>query len=169
MKERPIIFNGDMVRAILEGRKTMTRRPVKTEPGMESYLAEAVNNETAHDELYRYGKVGDMLWVRETWADVGRGLIYAADKKATPLKWKPSIHMPKWASRITLEITGIRIERVQEITEQDARKEGVWGIGEPYQGVGDLPADRFERLWQSIYGNWSDNPFCWVIKFRRVI
>jgi hypothetical protein len=87
------------------------------------------------------------------------------------LRWRPSIHMPRWASRITLEITGIRVERLQEITEEDAEKEGV--VAEPVfdtvspQGWMSWTAS-FARLWDSIYGNWNANPFVWVVEFRRV-
>lgn len=173
MKERPILFSGEMVRAILDGRKTQTRRVIK--PQGEPYTIEDV------DVLKcPYGIPGDRLWVRETFADLrgmgfGHKWAYRAD---TPegsesdririgygVRWKPSIHMPRWASRITLEITDIRVERVQDITYIDAKAEGV----EYEKGYTD-PREAFATLWNSInakrdYG-WAMNPWVWIIEFK---
>ena len=183
-KERPIIFSGPMVRAILEGRKTQTRRVVKQ----------------VHCP---YGKPGHRLWVREAWGlfnDLGFcdtslarlqtlpypwQLAYRADH-VDPVRgdgphrpyWRPSIHMPRWASRITLEITGIRVERLQEISEVDARAEGiadeaadkVLQMAEAMNQREPSPyASAFETLWQSIHGpdSWDVNPWVWVVEFQR--
>ena len=173
MKERGIIFNSEMVRAIIAGNKTATRRPVKGAfEAMESIFID-IGNGTAsllEIELCPFGKIGDRIWVRETWGicpdcNVPR---YKADRGTDTYsvrgRWTPSIHMPSWASRITLEITDVRAERVRDITEGDAVKEGVkCGI--------DCPDFRiaFGRLWDSIYpGSWERNDFCWVIEFERI-
>lgn len=187
MKERPIIFNDAMVRAILEGRKTQTRRTVKP-------MSRRVGREFTGWVLPEYrgdcpfGKPGDRLWVRECWrvssahdclaprdipSDVG--VEYRADNLPGIFnsKGRPSIHMPRWASRITLEITGVRVERLQDINEADAIAEGC--EGERYSvGHGDsiekAPSTIFSELWQSIYGaeSWQSNPWVWVVEFRRV-
>ncbi|WP_438335272.1 hypothetical protein ACSYAE_09085 [Edwardsiella tarda] len=197
MKERPIIFNDEMVRAILSGTKTMTRRPVKPQPADDIRLYQLPNPEhigyvssikhkfgsrTTH--LCPYGQPGDRLWVRETFGDCGVRFVYRADTDdgtACQVKrWTPSIHMPRWASRITLEITGVRVERLQDITEDDARAEGISPAGEllpeypdayltPRGGLSTVRV-AFRRLWKSIYGDtgWNSNPWVWVIAFRRV-
>lgn len=161
VKERPILFSGEMVKAILLGRKTQTRRPVKPQPqhqlvevlghvtyGMDAaddgavwYDADCVN--PGREVHCPYGRVGERLWVRETWAkrvDVDENterdkaihyLKFRADGDDLDMewhsygRWRPSIHMPRWASRITLEITGVRVERLQSISEEDAKAEGV--------------------------------------------
>jgi len=197
MKERPIIFSSPMVKAILEGRKTMTRRPVKPQPDKE---CDSVIQEPDGRFFFRYGGIlhcpygipGDRLWVRETWAPISMGgaitdhLHYKATPneglflnenniwQETPMlpwlhKWESPIFMPHWASRITLEIMNVRVERLQEITESDAIKEGCYcGIG-----AGNWRDSKhvFEDLWNSIYGNeaWDKNPWVWVIEFRRII
>lgn len=162
MKERPILFRGEMVRAILEGRKCMTRRAVKKEISnqfdidVDNTVAAYINQFTGDSydpvEICPYGTIGDLLWVRETWYyeehmhDSTEGmpdspgglyshrLVYKADCPDYPANvgvgrqgWRPATFMPYWASRITLEITGIRVERLQEITECDAEKEGMPG------------------------------------------
>lgn len=134
-KERPILFSGPMVRAILDGRKTMTRRVVKPQ----HEFAPSMRTGKACWENSPFGEPGDTLWVRETFALYGmeaapeheRPRFYRADDDAKPgyatppdITWKPSIHMPRWASRITLKITDVRVERLQEITEADAKAEG---------------------------------------------
>jgi hypothetical protein len=212
MKERPILFNADMVRAILDGRKTQTRRMVKPQP---LWVADPSVPFSTPDADPRgiikslFGTVGDRLWVRETTCiapkrfatpddtcltdDDGdkRYVSYKADGHSEwamrdyNLKWTPSIHVPRWASRIDLEITAVRVERLQEITEADAKKEGVdsvkygketfwkaYGKNLLPEG-GELVATRaaaqsFHTLWQSIYGNWDANPWVWVYEFRRV-
>lgn len=181
MKERPVIFNSEMVRAILDGRKTQTRR-----------IAKADNSN--HLLGCPFGQVGNLLWVREAFRVHSRAtdvatLVYRANernswteqtrrvpvsvcnKPVSPEKWTPSIHMPRWASRITLEITGVRVERLNDISHDDAKAEGCCysrGGGVPDFAV--TPADHFPTLWASIYGSesWSANPWVWVIEFRRV-
>ncbi|MDX4939380.1 hypothetical protein SG000_03170 [Klebsiella pneumoniae] len=208
MKERGMIFNGEMVRAILDGRKTQTRRPVKF-PVLDKNLGcELAGNELA-GELSAgnylnsaFGKPGDRIWVREAFRVHSRAtdvatLVYKAsernswteqthrvpvavcNKPATPEKWTPSLHMPRWASRILLEITDVRVERLNAISEKDARAEGIidggclnCGEPEPCGCANPEPdaTDAFAYLWQSIYGqeNWNADPWVWVISFKRV-
>lgn len=207
MKERPILFNDEMARAILEGRKTQTRRVMKVQPNflhevrydgiddddLSLHWFEQIDYQGLGNENYRcqccpYGQVGDRLWVREALhnpvnGDTFNGRYHYSDGKPSPMcndtgkpRKKPPIHMPRWASRITLEITGVRVERVQDISEADAKAEGVELIGArlvnddgtttPY-----THRDHFEALWDWINtGNksWAANPFCWVIEFKRV-
>ena len=197
MKERPILFSGPMVRAILEGRKTQTRRVVKgLTPGhahtgrsltglgypasMGKWWAEFLHSEPG-SPIYvacPYGQPGDRLWVRETWAlhpdDGEAGVLWRAtdpgwDAEGTGLKWRPSIFMPRWASRIELEVTGVRVERVQGISEADAQAEGVAAVqGDPEDHVD--PVDRFAQVWDGINGKrghgWDVNPWVWVVEFR---
>ncbi|EIX9726618.1 hypothetical protein [Klebsiella pneumoniae] len=201
MKERGMIFNAEMVRAILDGRKTQTRRIMAPQPaddiercifpnpeaiGWKSSLRHKHGSTTAH--FCHYGKPGDRIWVRETWNKYGGLLTYRADhdwiddmRKETvcTAKWVPSIHMPRWASRILLEITDVRVERLNAISEEDARAEGIidggclnCGEPEPCGCANPEPdaADAFAYLWQSIYGqeSWNANPWVWVIEFKRV-
>ncbi|MHC8366258.1 hypothetical protein ACYZT9_10340 [Pseudomonas sp. ZT5P21] len=215
IKERPILFSAPMVRAILEGRKTVTRRPVKgvglvwLDNFNPEYVADPDNN------LCPYGKPGDRLWVRETWycdhSEVQQGpylqpadmtdldearengdLVYAADG-LTPYeqdqpKWKPSIHTPRWVSRILLEITAVRVERLQDgdgETDFESRyiAEGInrihHGDGEYHYhafkaeaGPGNWndPFDAWRELWVSVNGaeSWNANPWVWVVEFKRV-
>lgn len=203
---KPIIFNTEMVRAILEGRKTQTRRIVKVQPdgvtkNGEPYIFNGNNHPVVSfrgiDEIKcPYGKAGHQLWVRETWREdaiqyehAKTQISYKADSqllingKPLNFKWKPSIHMPKWASRITLEITDIRVERVQEITEDDSKAEGIIDGGCGNCGNSSFPnpcgcsnpeplyQDAFIYLWNSInekrgYG-WDKNPWVWVVSFKR--
>ena len=175
MKERPILFSGPMVRAILDGRKTQTRRVVKPQP---DWIRPRVSDDgIAHGYCGSgptdgikcpYGTVGDRLWVRESWAksgEVGDATEYRADNP-DPIgaKWRPSIHMPRWASRIDLEITGIRVERLQEISERDAMAEGCEYL------TNSVARSNFVKLWISINGqdSWSANPWVWVIEFKRI-
>lgn len=163
MKERPIIFSTPMIQAILEGRKTQTRRVVK-------YRPYAQDDAPVHLHECPYGVPGDRLWVREAWGqgyftppgdDTTEGAIhYRATELDAHVTWKPSIFMPRWASRITLRITKVRVERVQNITGKDAIAEGVESV------------DQYRKLWNSLnakrdYG-WDENPRVWVIEFRRV-
>ncbi|WP_164052519.1 hypothetical protein [Serratia marcescens] len=215
MKERPVIFNGDMVRAIINGRKTQTRRvianvipdnciplqkPTKTKDGIYTHVMDAPGH-----GLCPFGKVGDRLWVRETWADVNHdghpAIAYRADGGLRAIgeddgeeedpnlekywfaqwyadlisgaegNWRPSIHMPRWASRITLEITAVRVERLNDISHEDAKAEGCcYGRGGGIPDFAVTPADHFPTLWASIYGeeSWGANPWVWVIEFRRL-
>jgi hypothetical protein len=210
--ERPIIFSGEMVRAILEGRKTQTRRVIKPQPyaliddwPYVDNPIEVVDEKTHRtkkvfsDEHMRrfvkrvacpYGQVGDRLWVRETWApgvwlnqyddlDPGYRASWAQMARNTNFmepRWRPSIHMPRWASRITLEVVGVRVERVQEISYADALAEGVWRPGpyaDPDQVDREYDArDQYSHLWDEINArrgySWASNPLVWVVEFRRV-
>ena len=225
-KERPILFSGPMVRAILDGRKTMTRRAVKkTASGL-------VKEPNGHRRWHPadpdavaacpYGSPGDRLWVRETWrvASSGRNYqsqtttVYAEHRERSTIKprsggaqhqsafvcsdsdsdalllgaygggkagaWRPSTHMPRWASRIALEVTDVRIERLQDITEEDARAEGVEPIAfdwRNYMPEREAPKlfhktarGSFFSLWESLNGTASlaANPWVWVVSFRRL-
>lgn len=193
VKERPILFSGPMVRAILEGRKTQTRRVIKPQP--EVMQNDSIGWEFAMEhftvpcsEVFfcknycPYGSVGERLWVRETWVpksswDVEAGCLYKASEpdqyKDLPFKWKPSIHMPRLASRITLEVTGVRVERLNDISEADALAEGCEGNCQ----IGYIPAYQagpcsyhFAQLWESINGpgSWALNPWVWVVEFKRI-
>ncbi|MDK4215868.1 hypothetical protein [Pantoea agglomerans] len=233
MRERPIIFNADMVRSVLDGKKTQTRRIMREQPEVIPKEDEcgkpgfwipfnAGKTMVRNEDMYiacPFGLKGDRLWVRETWSVVshafdddglmidyvpdrpakavhekpfGRGYysghaIYAADGGFTwgdddgcvdgRSCWKPSIHMPRWASRITLEITGVRVERLWDITEEDAKAEGCTfealrfkpGTRE-VEEMGHTAVYQFGGLWQSIYGadSWQANPWVWVVEFKRV-
>jgi len=195
MAERPILFSGPMVRAILEGRKTMTRRILKPRKGLT--VADVVARGKPHDLAYRCTReqvrepvweVGDTLWVRERIAIVGNTdpgfvLYYASgyedecrrhgfDEPWPPegsLRWLPSIHMPRWASRITLRVTGVKVERLQEINEDDAEAEGVtplYAAGWPSrEHIGG-----FRKAWCEIHSIalWEMNPWVSAISFERV-
>lgn len=208
MKERPILFSGAMVRALLAGTKTQTRRVVKPQFAADAIPAEmgATNErghqiaghsgmwwcdaEGNHEKAIRcpYGQPGDRLWVRETfsddWCEYGHPVQYRADGELDSdmfdagVKWRPSIHMPRWASRITLEVTGVRVERLQDISEADARAEGALEC-DPVSGREVLLAGASQRgsfvlhyrdIWESINGagSWATNPWVWVIEFRRL-
>lgn len=194
MKERPILFSGAMVRAILEGRKTQTRRVIPNDwwrcldPDDEDDRAAAIPQ-------CPYGVPGDRLWVRETWwqipeptarqlrdgADTWPKVAYAADESDVEREenrefgWKlrPSIFMPRQFSRLTLEITSVRVERVQDISEGDASAEGVYvGAEEPRATSGYYgPRNAYKHLWDSINAkrghSWESNPWVWVLEFRR--
>jgi len=188
MKDRPILFSGPMVSAILDGRKTQTRRvikpqPVKIDGGVPYRDPPKWGNGKPGTAIYRcpYGMRGDRLWVRETFCRIDGG-DYAykstdaqdADAERCRLeygyKWTPSIFMPRWASRITLEIVSMHVERVQEIDEADAKAEGCERRG-PNDQHGDERSyyEGYRELWDSInakrgYG-WDKNPYVWVIEF----
>ncbi len=225
--EHGMIFNGEMVRAILDGRKTQTRRVIKLfhERGMLNPVVRGRNGEISSVScrlapmLCPFGQPGDRIWVRETWGVVSHELdedgriqpwnpdrsataihempfgngyysghaIYAADGEFTwgdddgyedgRSCWKPSIHMPRAACRILLEITDVRVERLNSISQEDAQAEGMELTGwrptysDPDSG-GDVwtPYDNFAQLWSSIYGegSWLANPWVWVIEFKRI-
>lgn len=208
--ERPILFSGEMVRAILAGRKTQTRRIVKPQPvaplrfsidrpavgGSVAYFAYVDAGGVHHNELSaecRYGQPGDRLWVREAayiappnfgddrdcnltdYEGRPRVASWAATMDSDSVrcatdygvKCTPSIHVPRWASRITLEVVAVRVERVQDISRDDVQAEGVeskaWDSG--------LRKDAFSALWDSINGKrapWASNPWVWVVEFKRV-
>ena len=196
IKERPILFSTDMVQALLEGRKTQTRRIIKPQP---LKLLEISNDDGFNRpvfEYYRfdspekgwsvvapkcpYGWPGDVLWVRESftakrydWQDLlsrgsRMGITYKADNHYPdkPLKWKPSIHMPKKAARIWLKVTDVRVERVQDITEEDGKDEGSPLELSPCNWHHHY--DWFKNLWNKINGDesWKANPWVWVVDFE---
>ena len=193
---KPILFNTEMVKSILDGRKTVTRRAIKLDLGLadtdkndSSYLKIPDEYGDYHDAkaLCKY-QVGDVLYVRETWQD-GSFLeddkgnivqyIYKADDtkdknsySAWGIKWKPSLHMPKDAARIFLKVTDVRIERIQDITEIQVAKEG-------FISNFDMESDTFYpdgyffvKTWDNIYKNkgfgWESNPYVWVVEFERI-
>jgi hypothetical protein len=203
MTERPIIFNSEMVKAILEGRKTQTRRPIRPQPphwrwDHNEFDERCINIASDDDKdgyyvICPFGKVGDRLWVRETWKKLPDGRIgYKASPDETCQygnfilisNWKPSIHMPRWASRITLKITSVKVQRVQEITAEDCEFEGISGTTKsspvnrlPYEEYncgnglvyGD-PITAYLNLWNSIYDKtypWESNPWVWAITLER--
>lgn len=246
MRERPILFNAPMVRAILQGRKTQTRRLVKDLRGFGRVTEFGASDTAGYDWHFRdrdmrwndlrndqlmqtcpYGQPGDRLWVRETWVELlhtspatdepllcegdkliehatcwtdaqghkrwnydGKVIAYRAtssvefcdgdgcsgefaDRDDMP-RWRPSIHMPRWARRIMLEVTGVRVERLQDISESDAIAEGIMRDGEGWRGVPGLPwfaspIAAFRSLWESLNGDgsWDANPFVWVVDFFR--
>lgn len=234
MRERPILFNADMVRAVLYGRKTQTRRIMKVQPhaGVRNspFVKSGIEDGHGKELVCPFGEVGDCLWVRETWSDVNlegvSAVAYRADQalrcmtndnddgdeddprlekysfanwypdliSGTEGIWRPSIHMPRWASRITLEITGVRVERLQDINHDDSYAEGIhtevwdqtvvaknycesdsffqfWSEDmDHYVEMDELYRQSFGSLWQSIYGeeSWQANPWVWVIEFRRI-
>lgn len=223
MREYPILFSGAMVRAILEGRKTQTRRRWKMPRGLDWYISGCMRGaETGdiHDPASSwwghveemacpYGRPGDRLWVRETWSpdfanhyphdrvwyaadddrrydiEVRNGVrgIYSPESGVhVPFRWRPSIHMPRWACRLALEITDTRVERLQEITEADAIAEGIRPYRDGWERFHPDPADTehtgatkdprlaYKGLWEQLHGAgaWSANPWVWVVEFRRV-
>lgn len=218
-KERPILFSAPMVRAILEDRKTVTRREVKKQAALDCLAAgfePAFLTLPGNADLCPYGKPGDRLWVRETWycdhSEVQKGpylqpadmvdldkaredgdLVYAADglnpyEQDHPT-WKPSIHTPRWVSRILLEITDVRVERLQDGEGETAFESRyiAEGINRIHQGDGDYafhpfksepgagswtdPFDAWRELWVGINGaeSWNANPWVWVVEFKRVM
>lgn len=200
MTERPILFSAPMVRAILAGAKVQTRRVVNPEPaGSVTTIYRPFAHEPNNWQGYadnvgfirwygrcRYGQPGDRLWVRETWAVphrydhlgpsnipvLGVRTHYAATEERGGLRWRPSIHMPRWASRITLEITAVRVERLQDISEADAKAEGAEPYLHPVHPAREQlrHVDGFQALWESINGpdSWDLNPWVWVVEFKRV-
>lgn len=213
MKERPILFSGPMVRAILEGRKTMTRRVVKLRYGADVVVTNGQVWKPARVDYAGYvdcpyGQVGNRLWVREAWRTVAEAdsqaprdlsaahrFWYEADVPHQPGygKLRPSIHMPRIASRILLEVTAVRVERLQDISAEDAIAEGMKAItkdgrltkfgipdadglpgtddtGWPWHAWRISPIDAYMRLWEQINGpgSWAANPWVWVVEFKRV-
>lgn len=222
MKERGMIFNAEMVRALLDGRKTQTRRPIKwkqtrfteigeREDGSKWPWSEDAEHTCDFWHPCPFGAVGDRIWVRETFQgplvheelfeeysaypekfETPEYCEYAADGGVRPeycdlddnLRhgWRPSIHMPRWASRILLEITNVRVERLNAISEEDAEAEGIdmealYDSQDCYDCIADhnmtgrpTVTGAFKYLWESIYGEegWKSNPWVWVIEFKRV-
>jgi hypothetical protein len=192
MKERPILFSAPMVRAILAGTKTQTRRILKPQPEdlggslkWKNFIIAIPNGAWI---ACPYGKPGDRIWVRETWTKISEcpDVLYRAtgDDPCRCGKWKPSIHMPRKASRITLEISSVRIERLSDITEADAQSEGVESaalcehthipqneltLSFQYLNTKTYRSG-FIKAWEGLYGidSWDKNPWVWVIKFRRL-
>lgn len=203
-KERPILFSGAMVRAILDNRKSMTRRIVKPQPLGENdrcfgWFGEGVPPaaDCAPKGLWCESsrglfvvadcpyEVGMRLWVRETWAHSPTGFDYRADCELPPCgheKWRPSIHMPRAASRLTLELTGVRVERIQSISAKDIIAEGAVARAHQSEQFGKMPVSAFDggayvdliSLWASGWekingkGAWKRNDFVWVLSFQRV-
>ena len=216
MSERPILFSSGMVRAILEGRKTQTRRVVRksdrgeiavSQNGTPVYVTGAPDDDG--EPIPCPYSPGDRLWVRETWAPlgdqltevIGRPRVFRAEADLVrddsgdrvgwwlgetflegserPFRWRPSLHMPRWASRISLDIVSVRVERLQAITEADAFAEGV--EANPYvmcdgttdEAMSISARDNFRTLWDTINGkrpgcSWADNPWVWAVSFRRL-
>lgn len=200
IKERPILFSAPMVRAILEGRKSQTRIIIKHQPPpshkFQGWIIESTDRKRegcaswgigdgalTYDLIttkFAYGKTGDRLWVRETFARIddesGFGSGYTEYKASCDhpekIVWTPSIHMPRWASRILLEITNVLVERLQDISEEDAVAEGVQ-ITDEYTGCADDIDDyrhAYKFLWESIngQGSWDLNPWVWAIEFKVI-
>lgn len=182
MTEIPILFKGSMVRAILDGKKTQTRRIIKPQPewiksaGYYESTVMAWKSTIAHISAHKlpYAK-GDILWVKETWAEnipgCPGGITYRADHMdpkgdgpAHPVKWKPSIFMRRSISRINLLATNVRVERLNDISDNDALAEGI----EP-STIGITHKTCFRVLWEEVNGpgSWKKNPMVWVIEFRR--
>jgi hypothetical protein len=203
IKERPILFSAPMVRAILEGRKTVTRRVIKPQPSPHAHTTSADGSpmsswwETGKDIVRcPYGKSGDRLWVREAWQaddqvnsvaprDLSHGepIRYPADwdfrqtgcAMIKPGKIRPSIHMPRWASRILLEITDVRVERLQDISRADIRAEGLkcppeLASDDVSPNYRDWYPAAWRELWESVNGadSWTANPWVWVVEFKQV-
>lgn len=194
MKERGIIFNAEMVRAILDGRKTQTRRVMNNQPCTLSgetisvqqddfnfRWAGDLHNDTSGWFPCPLGKVGDRLWVRETFKTgvcTESTIAYKATHRPSDLeegwyeeiKWTPSIHMPRWASRITLEITDVRVERLKDAGDTEFKAEG-YPLKRELTGGSMDPFCWFRNLWDSVSPTnfkYEDNPWVWVIEFKRI-
>jgi hypothetical protein len=212
VKERPILFSGSMVRAILAGTKTQTRRIARLpeydgDTDVDGWpLVPARTSGCLVRATCRYGAAGDRLWCRETWSNSALSMYpcppcwFRADfsKYEDPagrrehdahcdgnradcwrciadtdgeFRWRPSIHMPRWASRLTLEVTGVRVERLADITAADAVAEGVVDPAHGWDGNVTYPLARFRDLWDQINGSkapFASSPWVWVIEFRRL-
>ena len=204
MKERPILFNAPMVRALMAGTKTQTRRIFKPDRmtwdangryttyamrgGELSITGSGPFKPSSWLHYCPYGQPGgDRLYVRETWAaphaydhlpprliPQDARIHYAATEDRGGLLWRPSIHMPRWASRITLEVTGVRVEALQDIDMADALAEGISDTGALIlDSAGNEqggPIAEYAVLWEQINGpdSWAANPWVWVVEFRRL-
>lgn len=188
MAEKPILFNTEMVRAILDGQKTQTRRIMKRQPpeGEKVEYNEHYNMLLIHNIPAKHGpfEVGDVLWVRETFATWSRTygstsrIVYRADVDPgdkTDYEWFPSIHMPRDIARIYLRVKDVRAERLQEISDEDAKREGANHNTCVYEKMKHSARDRFAGIWDStikkadlpLYG-WDANPWVWVVEFERI-
>ncbi|ELY5178918.1 hypothetical protein SNE85_000781 [Vibrio cholerae] len=197
MKVVPMIFNTDMVKALMAGDKVVTRRPAKNLSfservgfivgewayGIGWNLRETMNNCIRSKSAKCPSKIGDLIYVRETFGCCGVRSVYKADDDGASCmvkKWTPSIHMPRTESRLTLKVTDVRIERVQDITEEQCWKEGVEHIdgqfdihqlsemAKTFDGTFEDAKALFACLWDSIYQNWKENPYVWVIEFEVI-
>lgn len=193
MKERPILFSTEMINAILDGRKTQTRRIVKPQPG-KSYCTkcgeiieicecefdgdEKANKHTktitVENAKNKFGVTGDILWVRESWNSIYGNYFYKADQTKFDKEhttWRPSIHMPREACRIKLRITDIEISKVQNIGTFDLLREGMTTKLRDYAAELDL-YNQFSQLWDKLNKqrgySWESNPFVWVISFEKL-
>lgn len=222
-KARPILFSAPMVRALLDGRKTQTRRIAKhpllddvpnpldvvhenlrhAAPYLDSYCGGAKTSENprgmtewwcwwtrddrpCHQFKCPYGKPGDLLWARETWQALSFGdyqptkhhvadvrfaatdALGSTDKDVRGYSWRPAIHMPRWASRITLELTGVKIERLNDISKQDVIAEGITERdGAPIEDAVCGWHEPYAALWEKLNGpgSWEDNPWVWALEF----
>jgi hypothetical protein len=176
MQTKPISFKPHEVIGTLDGRQTQFRRAMKPQPPTKWG---GISERFAISLHCPFGQVGDRLWIRETWQEVdssdGGYYRYGADYNAESFlrlkPWKPSIHMPRSASRILLEITGIRIERLQEISGQDVLAEGI-DNGKSNAAMGrrweNMQIMAFRDFWNSIYSNWDANPWVWVVEFSNL-
>lgn len=218
MKTIPMIFNTEMVKALLGGRKTVTRRLMKPQPedsGLgymwwpSNHCQSMIQIDNFKDregclrglisECCPHGSVGDLIWVRETFC-IGRIGTYDSGHPASDydyvddvainhggyaiskafcemeridteeVKWTPSIHMPRWASRLTLRVTDVRIEQIQDITEEQAKAEGAFcsNVNEFHNAASPSYCRAFKNIWNSIYSNWNENPYVWVIEFEVI-
>lgn len=182
MKTKPILFSTEMVQAILDGRKTQTRRVVQLtnyHPSLkhkqpevmkiEDFKVYDANGDFDGNLRMKYGNIGDILWVRETFTTWNEEFCYKADnlRENKLLSWKPSIHMPKEAARIFLKIKNVRVERLHDVSRGDCMSEGC-----PFPNIAreTNPKEWFTSLWKSINGeeSWNSNPWVWVIEFERV-
>lgn len=195
MKEKPIIFSTSLIPSILNGSKTQTRRVIIPKlkklihdwdnafvdsAGYKIYVPVRLPEEPDFSDcrvtrIYCPYEEGDTLWVRESFYTESGDIWYKADGQTAPMpiKWKPSIFMPRWASRITLEITEIRIERLNQISESDVKSEGVPSYTLARGCLANPPQEprwKFIELWDSIYKKypWSGNSFVWVLSFERL-
>jgi len=187
-KDRPIIFSAPMIRALLEGRKSQTRRRIVTDQSLINFRPDGTPGKVAPNKRYN---LGDRLWVRENHALVGGGdpgiPIYAAnwreDARARgfdnipdkPPRWTPSIHMPRWACRLTLIVTDVRVQRIQDISEDDAIAEGVQATAGGWFSAAEGHASATQRgafalLWATINGPdaWTSNPWVVAVSFKTI-
>ena len=190
-KPKPILFNTEMVQAILAGKKTQTRRPVKVELGLADFQEDNIYVPDKYGDYYEiieYSKIhkGDILYIRETFStDKNGDYVYRTNYGSTEddsfppsmFKWRPSIHMPKEAARLFLKVTDVKVERVQDIKIEDIISEGLEGyirtsVDDVYTKDEYELRHEYAELWDDIYKlkgyGWDDNPWVWVIEFERL-